>query len=129
LEYILKRCCPKYVAESSDDYSHEENQYFYVNFRMAVHNAGLKYIVIPYNPYNNEKNYDVRGLYINYLKMKDFVLLPVFDLEEDEQAYVLVFARAYMRVRELHNDKSYSVATRTHFAELEAKLAEQLEEE
>jgi len=81
-----------------NDYSHEENQDFYVNFQMALHNAGLKYIEIPYNPYDNEKDYDARGLYINYLKMKDFLLLPVFDLEEDEQALRL-FKYLYTNTR------------------------------
>ena len=44
------------------------------------------------------------------------------ELYSDEQADVLGFARAYMRVRELRNDKSLSKSAREHFARLEAKL-------
>jgi agmatine deiminase len=50
-------------------------------------NQGLKTIEIPYNPYNNS-DYDMAdGLYINYLQMNNFILLPTFKKNEDERAY------------------------------------------
>lgn len=50
-------------------------------------NQGLKTIEIPYNPYDNS-DYDMAdGLYINYLQMEDFILLPTFEKNEDERAY------------------------------------------
>jgi agmatine deiminase len=50
-------------------------------------NQGLKTIEIPYNPYDNS-DYDMAdGLYINYLQMENFVLLPTFEKNEDERAY------------------------------------------
>ena len=50
------------------------------------------------------------------------------ELEKSEQHDILYFARAYMRVRELHLDKTYSVPVRQHYSLLEAKLVHQLEE-
>ncbi|KKK71536.1 hypothetical protein LCGC14_2912910, partial [marine sediment metagenome] len=50
------------------------------------------------------------------------------ELDEADRNNVIRFARAYMRVRELHNDKSIALTTREYYAELEAKLAEQLGE-
>lgn len=50
-------------------------------------NQGLRAIEIPYNPYDNG-NYDMAdGLYINYLQMDNFILLPTFEKKEDEKAY------------------------------------------
>lgn len=50
-------------------------------------NQGLKTIEIPYNPYDNS-DYDMAdGLYINYLQMENFILLPTFEKNEDERAY------------------------------------------
>ena len=43
-----------------------------------------------------------------------------------EQEEVLRFARAYMRVRELHNDKSLHKVIRKRYKELEAKLEVQV---
>lgn len=50
------------------------------------------------------------------------------ELDEADRLNVIRFARAYMRVRELHNDKTKDRTMRKYYAELEAKLAEQLEE-
>jgi agmatine deiminase len=50
-------------------------------------NQGLKTIEIPYNPYDNS-DYDMAdGLYINYLQMENFILLPTFEKNEDEKTY------------------------------------------
>ncbi len=50
-------------------------------------NQGLRIIHIPYNPYDNV-DYDMAdGLYINYLQMENFILLPTFGKKEDEEAY------------------------------------------
>jgi len=48
---------------------------------------GLRIIEIPYNPYDNS-DYDMAdGLYINYLQMENFILLPTFKKNQDERAY------------------------------------------
>ena len=51
------------------------------------------------------------------------------ELEKDEQNNILRFARAYMRVREIHLDKGYSKNHRQFFKKLEEKLVAHLEEE
>jgi agmatine deiminase len=65
-----------------NDYS-KENREFQLRFRMALHNAGLDYIEIPYNPYNNKKDDYANGIYINYLQMQQTVIIPTFGLKED----------------------------------------------
>ena len=45
-----------------------------------------------------------------------------------EQEEILYFARAYLRVRELHNDKSFHPRVRQGYKELFEKLDEHLEE-
>lgn len=66
-----------------NDYSLEKPQ-FQRTFRMALHNAGLDWVEIPYNPYGNQKSIQANGIYINYLQMENRVILPAFGLEEDE---------------------------------------------
>ncbi|MFN4234259.1 MAG: agmatine deiminase family protein [Bacteroidia bacterium] len=72
-----------------NDYSKESNSY-YKSFRLSLHNAGLDCIEFPYNPYNNKNYEDATGEYINFLQMKNFILLPVFNLKEDILAYNLI---------------------------------------
>ncbi|TPE43605.1 agmatine deiminase family protein [Pontibacter mangrovi] len=67
-----------------NDYSKEKPQ-FQRSFRMALHNAGLDWMEIPYNPYCNAKPIHANGVYINYLQMKEVIILPVFGMKEDEQ--------------------------------------------
>jgi len=67
-----------------NDYSQEKPQ-FQRTFRMALHNAGLDWIEVAYNPYGNKKPIQANGIYINYLQMKDVVIIPTFEMKEDEQ--------------------------------------------
>ncbi len=66
-----------YLIEKSD---------FQINFRMALHNAGLEWINIPYNPSNNKLNKQANGIYMNYLQMDGIIIVPVFNIKEDEAA-------------------------------------------
>ncbi len=52
----------------------------------VLEKAKLKYIEVPYNPYSNKTNLDAKGIYLNYLQMKDIIFVPVYGLKEDEQA-------------------------------------------
>ena len=54
--------------------------------RMSLQNAGLDYIEIPYNPYNNKKMIEAHGVYINFLQLENYILLPTFELKEDDKA-------------------------------------------
>ena len=69
-----------------NDYSRQKNKEHCINLRMSLRNAGLELIEIPYNPYGNQSEIDAKGVYINFLRMKDLVLVPVFGLDEDEKA-------------------------------------------
>jgi agmatine deiminase len=69
-----------------NDYSREQTKDYPRELRMSLRNAGLELFEIPYNPYENESQDAAGGVYINYLRMKDFVLVPAFGLPEDEKA-------------------------------------------
>jgi agmatine deiminase len=66
-----------------NDHSQESRQ-FQRAFKIALDNAGFDYFEIPYNPYNNNTYSQANGDYINFLQMKDFILLPIFGMKEDE---------------------------------------------
>ncbi|MCL6260211.1 agmatine deiminase family protein [Aquiflexum sp. TKW24L] len=52
----------------------------------ALHNSGLKWISFPFDLSGNEDSDDAAGLYLNYLELKDFLILPVFDKDTDNEA-------------------------------------------
>jgi len=68
-----------------NDYSKEKPQ-FQTSFRMSLHNAGLNYIEIPYSPYDNKKDSHANGAYINFLQMKQAIIVPTFGIAEDDKA-------------------------------------------
>lgn len=63
----------------------KEDQQFQLCVRMALHNAGLNVIELPYNPYKNITNDDAAGIYINYLEMDGLIIVPTFSIKEDDQ--------------------------------------------
>lgn len=69
-----------------NDYKQEEKEEFYRAFEIAIHNTGLDYITIPYNVYDNKSNNHANGDYINYLQMENTVIIPTFDIKEDDLA-------------------------------------------
>lgn len=52
--------------------------------KLSLSDAGLGYIEVPYNPYQNKKYSDANGIYINYLQMEQAIIIPVFGIKEDE---------------------------------------------
>lgn len=64
----------------------EEDHQFQLSVRMALRNAGLNVIELPYNPYKNTSNDDAVGIYINYLEMDGLIIVPTFSIKEDEEA-------------------------------------------
>jgi len=68
-----------------NDYSKEDAE-FQRCFRMSLHNAGLDWIELPYNPPNDPTLISAKGLYLNYLQMKQAVIMPTFKNKIDEQA-------------------------------------------
>lgn len=78
----------RFVDENTviiNDYKQEKEE-FYRAFEIAIHNTGLDYITIPYNVYDNKSNDHANGDYINYLQMENTVIIPTFDIKEDELA-------------------------------------------
>jgi len=71
-------------------YGERENKQFQQAFRLALNNAGLDYIEVPYNPYRNKKSTQANGIYINYLQMQGVIVLPTFGILEDEHAVQLL---------------------------------------
>lgn len=68
-----------------NDYKQEKEE-FYRAFEIAIHNTGLDYITIPYNVYDNKSNDHANGDYINYLQMANAIIIPTFDIKEDDIA-------------------------------------------
>ncbi|HEV8079499.1 MAG TPA: agmatine deiminase family protein [Chitinophagaceae bacterium] len=68
-----------------NDYS-KENAEFQRCFRMSLHNAGLDWIELPYNPPNDPKLTSARGLYLNYLQMQQAIIVPTFKTKHDDKA-------------------------------------------
>jgi len=62
-----------------------ESPEYQTTFRMALHNAGLKYLEIPYCP--DQADHDAAtGLYINYLEMQNTIIVPLFGIKSDDIA-------------------------------------------
>jgi agmatine deiminase len=72
-----------------NDYSKESISY-QRNFRMALHNAGLDWIELPYNPYPNSNGDSACGVYINFLQMQQAIILPVFNSHFDDRAFKVI---------------------------------------
>ncbi len=62
---------------------------FHRSFENAIHNTGLDRFTIPYSSYNNQNDLQADGCYINYLQMKDLVIVPTFGIREDDEVYIL----------------------------------------
>jgi agmatine deiminase len=67
-----------------NDYK-EEKEEFKRAFEIAIHNTGLDYIKIPYNLNGNRYDIQANGVYINYLQMKNIIIVPTFGVKEDDQ--------------------------------------------
>lgn len=68
--------------------------------REALRAAGLEVVEAPYNPYGNTDMIDATGVYLNFLRMKDLVVLPAFGLPEDAEA-LAAFQRLFPHSRVL----------------------------
>jgi len=68
-----------------NDYSKEKKE-FQRSFKIALDNAGLTSIEIPYNPYDNNTDDQANGDYLNYLQMEKIVIIPIFGMKEDDIA-------------------------------------------
>lgn len=67
-----------------NDYSNEPS-FFRNHFLSSLKEAGLKTIELPYNPSGNIKDSQANGIYINYLQMKDIIIVPTYGMKEDDR--------------------------------------------
>jgi agmatine deiminase len=70
-----------------NSYKPTDKREFQRRLTKELKNQGLRTIEIPYSPYDNANHDMADGLYINYLQMDNFILLPTFEKKEDETAY------------------------------------------
>jgi agmatine deiminase len=68
-----------------NDFSKEERK-GYIDFLGALHNSGLKWTTFPFDPYDNEDFDDAAGLYLNYLELEGYLVLPTFGKDADKEA-------------------------------------------
>jgi agmatine deiminase len=68
-----------------NDYG-KEDKAFQRCFRMALHNAGLDWIELPYQPTTDPKSISAEGLYLNYLHLNGTLVVPTFNNDHDERA-------------------------------------------
>ncbi len=67
--------------------NHYRPGHFQKQLKKALREASLKTIDIPYNTFGND-NYDsADGLYINFLQMENFILIPSFNRSDDERVF------------------------------------------
>jgi agmatine deiminase len=71
------------------------NNWFY-SFAMALENHGLKAIPMPMTEYIDNDKQTQFGLYINFLKLKDVIVMPAYETAKDDDA-ALILEKAYRR--------------------------------
>jgi agmatine deiminase len=70
-------------------YRKDKNDAFQKKLSQILKAENLNAIEVPYWPYDNTSYSSAKGIYINYLHMKDFVLVPVFGIPEDGPALLM----------------------------------------
>lgn len=68
-----------------NNYPADYKRDFQRKLNIALHNARLNTVEVPYSPFNNASDNEAHGLYINYLEMKSLLLLPTFGMKEDDE--------------------------------------------
>lgn len=69
----------------TNQYSDEDKK-FSLSLQSALKRAGINSIEIPYDPYHNKDTIDATGIYMNFLHMKDIIIIPTFGSNCDEKA-------------------------------------------
>lgn len=58
----------------------------HIDFLAALHNAKLKWNIIPFTCHLNQDPDDATGLYLNYLELENHLFLPIFNQKSDQLA-------------------------------------------
>lgn len=69
-----------------NQYYKKDKPAFQQKLKTILKSESIQFIEIPFNPYKNASVDEANGLYINYLQMQGFILIPTFGLKEDELA-------------------------------------------
>ena len=69
-----------------NQYYKKDKPAFQQKLKTILKSESIQFIEIPFNPYKNASGDEANGLYINYLQMQGFILIPTFGLKEDELA-------------------------------------------
>lgn len=67
-----------------NSYRADDKPGFQKRLKQTLKNEGFQPIEVPYNPYDNDDYDAADGVYLNFLQMKEFILLPTFEKAEDE---------------------------------------------
>lgn len=76
----------KLIGEKANKVKGERNEAWYYAFLMALRNVGLKWETLPYTATKNDSDKDASGIYLNFLRLKDRIIMPVFGRPEDDAA-------------------------------------------
>lgn len=63
-----------------------KDRIFQTSLRISLHNAGLNWVEMPYDPPKNSKSISAKGLYLNYLQMEEVIIMPSFGSQCDDKA-------------------------------------------
>lgn len=67
-----------------------EMQIWRNEFESSLTEAGYELVVVPYFAHVNMEDWDARGIYLNFLKLDDLIIMPRFDHELDNQAKAVI---------------------------------------
>ncbi len=76
----------KQKTKSKNRYLIKLLEQWYYSFLMAFENAGLKTETLPCTAYGVDDKKNKSGLYINFLKLDNLIIMPSFGQEEDKEA-------------------------------------------
>ena len=66
-----------------NDYGREPK--YQTRLRAALRRAGFEEVTLPYNPYQNSDDDSAVGIYINFLRVNSSLLVPIYELPEDDK--------------------------------------------
>lgn len=66
-------------------YREDDHPHFQGRLLKALRNANLEIVTVPYAVYENARDIDATGVYINFLELRDFIFVPTFDIPADTE--------------------------------------------
>ncbi|MDH5398316.1 MAG: agmatine deiminase family protein [Cyclobacteriaceae bacterium] len=69
-----------------NDLSNEEPGWWVKDFKKAIAATGYKTEELPYRPNDKGNAMDAKGIYMNFLKLYDLIIMPAFTFEKEDKA-------------------------------------------